>query len=240
MTHFDNSVTYQVRIKYFSGASWTGKMNGQVLNFLESTIGQTNINFFRGISPEGDVLGVNQSGTGAGQDSTNNPIPTTPTPTEPTPTPIPTTPTPIPTVRSIELTQGVWELKDDRITGETVLRITNEFPTHLLNINLNLVMQLIDEHGTAVNIKQNNVIFTRDQPDERIFYDEAGFGNKKLLVTQIVFDPNNAPMSAAPSFTITEGEPPKPPKPTPPKGGNFLQTMPYVLMSAMFLNSVRK
>ncbi len=163
--------------------------------------------------------------------------PTTPT-TPPITTPIVLTePKPKDRTNEVTLTQGVWELTGDRITGETIFLASQSFNPDLYGVNLQLITQIKRKDGATLLLKNNNLRFWETERDERITIDERAFGEKELIINQFVWSQDDIALSKIMIFTLREGDPPEIPHEE--QGGNTLETfvkaLPLALTGLLFL-----
>jgi len=161
---------------------------------------------------------------------------------EPEPEPEPPMPEPEPIMRQPQrdwITQslGVFELKDDRLTGEILYIISTKFDPFWYGRNLLSIVQIKDPNGTPLVLKENNLAFTETERDERISIDESAFGNTELSVQAFVWNDLTQHFSEVKEFTIKSGDPPTVPTPTPTKPSlNFIQALPFIGIGALFLH----
>jgi len=164
----------------------------------------------------------------------------------PPPEPDPT-PDPVPNTGMVSQSLGVFELKDDRLTGEILYIANTAFDPFFYGKNLFSIVSIRDKNGVDLVTKQNDLFFTEIERDERIFFDESAFGNTELHIKTFVFsldDQFNAlAFSDVKEFIVNANEPPVIP-PTTPTGGNklsqFLLAAPFLGIAALLINSARR
>jgi len=132
--------------------------------------------------------------------------PTTPPPPPPITEPPPITP-PIPpptaTKQAVSQSLGTWQIFNDRVTGEILFIASTNFPPSFYGIDLNSFVQIKDKTTNQVLvIKRNTLNFTLEERDERLFFDEAAFGNTELKATAFVWTTGNQAMSQSIDFDI--------------------------------------
>jgi len=153
------------------------------------------------------------------------PPPTTP----PIPPPIP--PTMGATIKAVTQSLGVWQIEGDRITGEILYIATNDFPPGFYEKDLRSFIDIKDSAGRTIVVKENTLNFFLDQRDERLFFDEAAFGNQVLTVHSIVTTSDFQAMARAIDFEV------KPTPTTPPISTKKSPwaVLPFALISALLI-----
>jgi len=153
-------------------------------------------------------------------------------------------PDPIPQSNWVSQSVGVFNLENDRLTGEILFIAQSAFDPFFYGVDLINFLQVKDPNGQVLLIKENFVNFTETERDERIFFDEGAFGNIELTIESFVWDSKQQRFTDVKTFTIKETDPPMPPNPDPtdPKNklGMIIKAAPLALISLLFLNSARK
>jgi len=158
----------------------------------------------------------------------------------------PPTPDPVPNTGMVLLNLGVFELKDDRLTGDIIFVSSTTFNPFFFGKNLITILQISDKNGATLTPKENDLFFFQNEITERIFYDESAFGNTELHLKAFVFlldDQFNAlAFSEVKEFIVKAGEPPIIP-PTTGGGGDklnmFIKAAPLLGIAALFFNSAK-
>jgi len=145
---------------------------------------------------------------------------------------------PVPKQNWISISQGIWNLSMDRVTGEAIFIIDKDFDPYYYKRNLTLVTQIKDEVGKIIVIKNNNLWFTETERDERITWNEGAFGNKKVTVLMQVLNENNQSFTFEKEFTLNEEDDPTVPEPgrTGDKYNEFIKALPLMGIGLLFLN----
>ena len=100
----------------------------------------------------------------------------------------PTIPTdPIPSFKSVQITPGIFNLSQDRLTGSIVFVATSEFNPFYHGKNLLTVIKVRDKTGILLHEHTNNLFFSATERDETIDYDFDAFGNTELEIDVFVF-----------------------------------------------------
>ncbi len=87
----------------------------------------------------------------------------------------------------ITISPGVFELKDDRVTGRVNYIATSAFNPFWFGKNLLTNFEILDGDGGVIVEKQVNINFTDTERDEFININEFAFGNKTVTVRVTTF-----------------------------------------------------
>jgi len=174
------------------------------------------------------------------------PEPPTPEPEPPPPIPLPEPPPPTPEPEPTEpependwisQSPGVFELKNDRLTGEILYIISTKFDPFWYGQNLRSIIRIRDLNNVDLVLKENNLAFTATERDERITIDENVFGNTEVIVKAFVWNDNAQAFSGVLEFPVKSGDPPMVPPPTSTKPAlNLIQALPFIGIGALFLH----
>jgi len=152
---------------------------------------------------------------------------------------------PVPNTGMVSQSLGAFELTNDRLTGEILFIANTAFDPFFYGKTIFSFLSIKDPAGVNLVTKQNDLIFTEFERDERIFFDEGAFNNTELHMKAFVFsldhEFNSLAFSEVLEFTIKTGGVPD----IKPSGsGNIINTLiksaPLVGIAALFLNSARK
>jgi len=154
---------------------------------------------------------------------------------------------PVPNTGMVSQSLGVFDLSDDRLTGEILFIANSAFNPFFYDKTIFSFLSIKDPTGADLVTKQNDLIFNETERDERIFFDEGAFGNTELHLKAFVFSLdsqfNSLAFSEVKEFIVKANEPPVIPPTTTPSGDNiskFLLAAPIIGIAALFLNSARK
>jgi len=152
-------------------------------------------------------------------------------------------PTP-PKVSTDMITQsnGVWNIEDNRITGEILFIASTKFNSFFFDKAILSIVSIKDEFGTDIITKQNDLFFTSTERDERIIFDEFIPSEiQKVKIKSVVFvsQTDTAAFSLPLEFEVIRSDPPTIPPPTNGKV-DFFRLLPLSLIGVLFLNSARK
>jgi len=153
-----------------------------------------------------------------------------------------TTPPPIVTTDMITQSNGVWDLKDERITGEILFIATPQFNPFFHDKLILSIINIRDEFGNDIVTKLNDLSFTATERDERLFFDEFIPPEiDKVIIKSLVFvsETDISAFSLPLDFEVNRADPPMPPPPIGGKG-NFFRLLPLAGIAALFINSARR
>jgi len=133
---------------------------------------------------------------------------------EPDPDPDPT-PDPVPNQNMVSQSLGVFNLENDRLTGEILYIAQSAFDPFFYGQTIFSLLSIRDKNGVDLVTKQNDLVFTELERDERITFDESAFGNIELHLRAFVFSLDNEfnalAFSTVKEFIVKEEDPPMPP-----------------------------
>jgi len=159
----------------------------------------------------------------------------------------PPTPDPVPNATMVSQSLGVFDLAEDRLTGEILYIANSSFDPFFYGKTVFSFLSIKDPSGADLVTKQNDLVFTELERDERLFFDESAFGNAELHLKAFVFsldsEFNSLAFSDVKEFIVNAADPPVVPPTTPTGGGKisqFLLAAPIIGIAALFLNSARK
>ncbi len=87
----------------------------------------------------------------------------------------------------IDVSLGVFQLKDDRVTGRVNYIANINFNPFWFGKSLITNFEILDSNGGVIVEKQENINFTETQRDEFIDINELAFGNKTVTVRITTF-----------------------------------------------------
>jgi len=108
---------------------------------------------------------------------------------------------------------------------------TLDFPPAFYEKDLRSFIDIKDANGITIVVKENTLNFFSDQRDERLFFDEAAFGNQFVTIHSIVTTSDFQPMARAIDFEV------KPVPATPPISTRKSPwaVLPFALLSALLI-----
>ncbi len=144
-------------------------------------------------------------------------------------------PTPPPIVidpQSVSQSLGVWKIENDRIVGEILYIANSVFPNSLYGQNIKTFINVVDSNNVTLVVKENALNFTKEERDERIFFNESAFGNQTVKIQTIVTSPEGESMAKSITFDVTTL--PTIPPPTATTKSKWA-ILPFALISALLI-----
>jgi len=121
---------------------------------------------------------------------------------------IPVTPAQIPNNSWVSISPGVFNLENNRITGEILFIAQSNFGSDFYNQPINSITQIKSLDGNVLTSpKFNNLNFTETERDERIQINEGAGGLTSVIVELFAWTQQGLPVAISKSFTVNLEDP---------------------------------
>jgi len=121
---------------------------------------------------------------------------------------IPVTPAQIPNNSWVSISPGVFNLENNRITGEILFIAQSNFGSDFYNMPINSITQIKSLDGNVLTSpKFNTLNFTETERDERIQINEGAGGLTSVIVELFAWTQQGLPVAISKSFTVNLEDP---------------------------------
>jgi len=149
---------------------------------------------------------------------------------------IPVTPAQMPNNSWVSISPGVFNLENNRITGEILFIAQSNFGSDFYNQPINSITQIKSLDGNVLTSpKFNNLNFTETERDERIQINEEAGGRTSVIVELFAWTQQGLPVAISKSFTVNLEDPPQVPAVAGVPRGMFNQIIAGLFMGGVAL-----
>jgi len=125
---------------------------------------------------------------------------------------IPVTPAQMPNNSWVSISPGVFNLENNRVTGEILFIAQSNFGSDFYNQIINSITQIKSLDGNILTSpKFNNLNFTETERDEKIQINEGAGGQTSVIVELFAWTQQGSPVAISKSFTVNLEDPPQVP-----------------------------
>jgi len=117
------------------------------------------------------------------------------------------TPTQIPHYSWVSISPGVFNLENNRVTGEMLFIAESNFGSDFYNEPINSITQIKSLDGEKIVLKFNTLNFTETERDERIQINETAGGHTSVMVELFAWTQQGLAVATSKSFTVNLEDP---------------------------------
>ena len=149
---------------------------------------------------------------------------------------IPVTPAQMPNNSWVSISPGVFNLENNRVTGEILFIAQSNFGSNFYNQIINSITQIKSLDGNILTSpKFNTLNFTETERDERIQINEGAGGQTSVIVELFAWTQQGSPVAISKSFTVNLEDPPQVPAVAGAPGKMFNQIIAGLFMGGVAL-----
>lgn len=149
---------------------------------------------------------------------------------------IPVTPAQMPNNSWVSISPGVFNLENNRVTGEILFIAQSNFGSNFYNQIINSITQIKSLDGNVLTSpKFNNLNFTETERDEKIQINEGAGGQTSVIVELFAWTQQGLPVAISKSFTVNLEDPAQVPAVAGAPGKMFNQIIAGLFMGGVAL-----
>jgi len=146
------------------------------------------------------------------------------------------TPTQMPNISWVSISPGVFNLENNRVTGEMLFIAQSDFGSDFYNKPINSITQIKSLDGVnLISPKFNTLNFTETERDERIQINETAGGQTSVIVELFAWTQQGLAVATSKSFTVNLEDPPQIPVVARAPGKMFNQIIAGLFMGGVAL-----
>jgi len=149
---------------------------------------------------------------------------------------IPVTPAQMPNISWVSISPGVFNLENNRVTGEMLFIAQSDFGSDFYNEPINSITQIKSLDGVnLISPKFNTLNFTETERDERIQINETAGGHTSVIVELFAWTQQGLAVATSKSFTVNLEDPAQIPAVAKAPGKMFNQIIAGLFMGGVAL-----
>jgi len=146
------------------------------------------------------------------------------------------TPTQMPNISWVSISPGVFNLENNRVTGEMLFIAQSDFGSDFYNEPINSITQIKSLDGVnLISPKFNTLNFTETERDERIQINETAGGQTSVIVELFAWTQQGLAVATSKSFTVNLEDPAQIPAVAKAPGKMFNQIIAGLFMGGVAL-----